>query len=208
MQKNNYDRLAPFYDFVSHAVYGQALVKAQRSLLSFVKEGQNILIVGGGTGWILEELEKLNKKNIAVTYLEASDKMVDLARKKKVSFPVDFLCAYAEDVAHTTQYDVLMTPFFFDNFTEEKAVSLLENLDGSLKNGGSFLYVDFRITEQTSTFFNRTLLKTMYVFFKIFTHIETDKLVDMDAILEKKYTKLWSEFSFHNFVYAACYRKG
>ncbi len=207
MRKNNYDKLAPFYDFVSHSVYGQALVKAQRSVLSFVEDGKKMLIVGGGTGWILDEIEKLNKKNIAVTYLEASPKMITLARKKKVSFPVEFVCAYAEDLYSERTWDIIMTPFFFDNFSLEKCLFILDKLDKSLVEKGWLLYVDFRLTKENNRFWKRLLLKTMYRFFSFITHIETQKLVDMASILDKKYQEEWSRFSFHDFVFAAVYRK-
>ncbi|WP_447642625.1 MULTISPECIES: class I SAM-dependent methyltransferase [Chitinophagaceae] len=207
MAKNNYDTLAPFYDLTSRAVYGQALVRAQRSVLQFIKDGQKVLIVGGGTGWVLDEIEKLNRKNITVTYIEASAKMVALSRKKSVSFPVEFICAYAEETKLQQRFDVLMTPFFFDNFSEEKCLALLDVLDGYLKESGMLLYVDFRLTQQNMRFWKKMLLKTMYLFFHIFTKIETNKIVDMASILEKKYVEQWSQFSFHEFVFAAVYSK-
>lgn len=207
MRKNNYDTLAPFYDFISHSVYGQALVKAQRTVLQYVKDGQKLLIVGGGTGWILDEIEKLDKKNISVTYLEASAKMIELSRKKKVSFPVEFVCAYAEDIDPQQTWDVVMTPFFFDNFPEEKCLFILDKLDKLLVDNGLLLYVDFRLTKENSKFWKKILLQTMYIFFRVLTHIETQRIVDMGSLLDKKYRKEWSQFSFHDFVFAAVYRK-
>lgn len=207
MRKNNYDKLAPIYDFVSHAVYGQALVKAQRSVLHAIENGQKILIVGGGTGWILDEIEKLNKKNISVSYMEASSKMIELAKKRRLSFPVEFICQYAEDIDTTKKWDVIMTPFFFDNFQKKKGLFLLEKLDNALNTGGLFLYVDFRLTKENVKFWKKALLKTMYLFFRFITHIETNTLVDMASILEKKYQKNFTQYSFHDFVFAGIYIK-
>ncbi|MFT4205357.1 MAG: methyltransferase [Chitinophagaceae bacterium] len=234
MQKNNYDRLAPFYDFISRAVYGQALVRAQRSVLHFLEDGQDVLVVGGGTGWILDEIEKLERKNIAVTYIEASSKMIALARKRKVSFPVDFICEYIENVAFSSPqlhgessphnipspqsgqagtlrrsgyFDIVITPFFFDNFSEEKCLFLFEKMDKMLRQNGLLLYVDFRLTPQNCKKWKRFLLWTMYLFFRVLTHIETKQLVDMASIFPKKYREEWSQYSFHDFVFAAAYRK-
>ena len=205
--KNNYDRLAPFYDMISHIVYRDALIMAQRSVLRFIKDEDKILIVGGGTGKILEEIERTNKKNITVTYLEASAKMIELAQKRKYSFPVQYVCAYAENAVLETQFDVIITPFFFDNFPKEKCLQLLEKLDKNLILGGSFFYIDFRLTEQNSKIWKKMLLNTMYFFFKVITRIETNQLVDMHSLLNEKYQWQWSQYSFHQFVYAAVYLK-
>lgn len=207
MPKNNYDKLAPFYDLISHSVYGQALVKAQRSVLPYILDGQNVLIVGGGTGWILNEIEKLGRKHISVTYIEASSKMVALARKRKVSFQVDFVCDYVEDVNTDKLFEVIITPFFFDNFQEEKCLFILDKLDKLLKSNGLFLYADFRLIEQNRKFWKKLVLKRMYLFFRIFTKIETNNLVDMATILDAKYELKWSQFSFHDFVFAAMFQK-
>ncbi|PZP40995.1 MAG: hypothetical protein DI598_18765, partial [Pseudopedobacter saltans] len=51
------------------------------------------------------------------------------------------------------------------------------------------------------------LLKTMYTFFGLITHIETNSLVDMASILDKKYHQEWSQYSLHDFVYSAVYIK-
>ncbi|MEZ4686196.1 MAG: hypothetical protein R3B47_09055 [Bacteroidia bacterium] len=52
----SFNRLAPVYDFLASLVFGNRIRQAQRWLLDFIPEGSSILILGGGTGWILEEL--------------------------------------------------------------------------------------------------------------------------------------------------------
>ncbi len=52
----NYNNSAWFYDSLAGLVYGKALVKAQVYLLQYIPADSNILIVGGGTGWILMNL--------------------------------------------------------------------------------------------------------------------------------------------------------
>ena len=58
---NNYNSIAKYYDTLSRVIYQRAIIKAQVFLIQFIKDNDRILLVGGGTGWILEELSKLQK---------------------------------------------------------------------------------------------------------------------------------------------------
>jgi len=81
---NNYNGIAKFYDMLSRIVFQKSIIKAQVYLIQFISEGDKIIIVGGGTGWILEEISRLEKKNISVVYVEKSSAMIDLAKKTKL----------------------------------------------------------------------------------------------------------------------------
>ena len=68
----NYDNSAWFYDRLSRLIYGKALVRSQVYLLRYIPAGSIILIAGGGTGWILEEISKLHPSGLKITYVEIS----------------------------------------------------------------------------------------------------------------------------------------
>ena len=57
----DFNTVARPYDFISRLVFGDSLVEAQTSLLHYIPSNSQILIVGGGTGWILEEISKINQ---------------------------------------------------------------------------------------------------------------------------------------------------
>src|ERR1700712_3142269 len=117
---SNYDNSAWFYDGLSRLVYGKALVNAQVYLLQFVKPNSTILIAGGGTGWILEELARIHPTGLKITYVEISAKMMSLSKKRWVADnEVIFINRAVENVPATTRFDMLITPFLFDNFKEE-----------------------------------------------------------------------------------------
>ena len=69
---SNYDNSAAFYDQLSQMVFGKALIRAQLYLLQQVPPNSTVLIVGGGTGWILEELSNIHYSGLAITYVEIS----------------------------------------------------------------------------------------------------------------------------------------
>ena len=67
----NYNKIAPVYDMLSRLVFGKAIVNAQRRLLPGLPRGEyRLLIVGGGTGWILDELGKQKPQGITIDYVE------------------------------------------------------------------------------------------------------------------------------------------
>ena len=76
---NDYNRIAKSYDVLSRIIFQNSIIKAQLYLIEFLEENTKVLIVGGGTGWILEEIAKLKKPNISVVYVEKSSAMTALA---------------------------------------------------------------------------------------------------------------------------------
>src|SRR3569833_2127388 len=108
----NYNNSAWFYDKLSRLIYGGALIKAQVYLLDNIPAGSKILIAGGGTGWILEEIAKLYPSGLKINYVEVSAKMIALSRKRiSGENNVDFINAPVEDVPLPTDYDVVISPF-------------------------------------------------------------------------------------------------
>jgi len=117
----NYNNSAWFYDRASKLVYGRALVRAQVYLLRSIPAQSKILIVGGGTGWILEEIAKIHPSGLKITYVEVAPKMMALSKKRKPDDNgVDFINDAVENVALQNDYDVVITPFLFDNFYRRK----------------------------------------------------------------------------------------
>lgn len=168
---SNYDNSAFFYDRLSRLVYGKALVNAQLYLLQQVPPNSSVLIVGGGTGWILEELSNIHYSGLDITYVEISSRMTALAQKRitginKVTFIIDAI----ENTPITQTYDVVITPFLFDNFTEETLAKTFNRIHQQLKPKGLWLCTDFQLT---SPLWQKVLLKSMYLFFKILCGIET-----------------------------------
>lgn len=80
--RNNYDNIASSYDLLSRLVFFRSQVKAQIEQLKYIPEGSNVLIAGGGTGWILEEIAKIHPSGLSITYVEISAKMLEISQKR------------------------------------------------------------------------------------------------------------------------------
>ena len=81
MLERNYDSIALIYDRLARLVYGRSLVNAQLYLLDAIPAEAHVLIVGGGTGWVLEEITKRHPSGLSIDYIDAASKMVALAKK-------------------------------------------------------------------------------------------------------------------------------
>jgi len=102
--RNNYDRIARYYDFLSRIVFFRAQLKAQIDQLHFIPANSSVLIVGGGTGWILEEIAKVHPTGLNITYVEISAKMLELSRKRYAGANhVTFVHSPAENLGGDTE---------------------------------------------------------------------------------------------------------
>lgn len=202
---NNYDNAASFYDRLSLLVFGNTLVKAQVYLLKFIPPSSRVLIVGGGTGWILEELTKVHPQDLHITYVELSAKMLSRTRKRTIADnEVRFIHSAIEDVRFFQKFDVIITPFLFDSFSEPTLEEIFAYLHQQLKPGGLWLYADFK---KTNVWWQQVVLKTMLVFFKLICNIEAGKLPDVERQFAlRNYTKTEEESFFDGFIVATVYQ--
>jgi ubiquinone/menaquinone biosynthesis C-methylase UbiE len=203
---SNYDNSASFYDRLSRIVYGQALITSQVYLLQFIPANSSILIAGGGTGWILEEIAKMHPSGLVITYVEISAKMTALAQQRNYGANrVTFINKPIEEVEDTILYDVVITPFLFDNFTEETLDGVFVHLHQRLKPDGIWLCTDFQLTGKL---WQRALLKSMYLFFKILCNIDTTSIPDIEGCFAKYgYKKITAKTFFGEFIISTEYEK-
>lgn len=216
---NNYDIIARRYDFLSRLVFGRAQVHAQTDLLSLLKPGSRLLIVGGGTGWILDELAGFH-----ITYVELSEQMLALARKRGsdtnhitfVQAPIEAFATGAPQPPAAQAdpqrppspcYDAILTGFLFDNFSPTRAASVFHLLDGLLEPGGAWLFTDFYYRKGSGVW-QGLLMKTMYTFFRVLCHVEARRMPDMGPFFKDSgYAVDREGFYYGGLIQSVGYRK-
>lgn len=183
MKNKNFDFIAPYYDSLSKLIFGDRLRMAQISLLSKIPKHQRILLVGGGTGWILPELLQICQPS-EVVYIEKSPKMIALSQKQVPDFcPIVWVCAGEEKFQEYGLFDVVFTPFFLDLFPESKLdKQIISVLNSTLKPSGNWLLVDFF---PTNHFYFTFLTKVMYTFFRYVSGVTNAQLADYPKLLSK-----------------------
>jgi len=203
---SNYDNSASFYDKLSRIVYGKALITSQVYLLQFIPANSSVLIAGGGTGWILEEIAKIHPSGLTITYVEISAKMTALARQRNYGDnKLNFINKPIEEVEDTTTYGVIITPFLFDNFTDGTIEHVFAHMHERLKPEGIWLCTDFQLTGKL---WQGILLKSMYYFFRILCGIETTTMPDIESRFVKYgYKKIVAKTFFGEFIISTEYRK-
>jgi len=204
--RGGYSNVASVYDSLSRVVFGKTLVQAQVSLLHLIPKNSTILIVGGGTGWLLEEIAKIHPEGLTIFYVEVAEKMLELSRKRNVEKNnIVFINDAIEKVENIPAIDIVITPFLFDNFLPDTADKVFEHIHNLLKPGGIWLNTDFQLTGK---WWQKVLLKIMLVFFRIMARIESKQLPDIDAAFKKReYTIVAHKTFFGDFIKAEAYRK-
>jgi ubiquinone/menaquinone biosynthesis C-methylase UbiE len=202
----SYQNSAWFYDRLSRLVYGNALVRAQVYLLQFIKPDASILIVGGGTGWILDELTKLYPSGLHITYVEVAADMMALSKKRNTGAnQLLFINDAIENVPLVEGFDAAITPFLFGNFTTETTHRVFEHIHLLIKPAGLWLNCDFQLTGK---WWQRVLLRSMFLFFRIVCHIEASELPDVERCFDRNGYKTMAEKTFFGeFMIAKAYRK-
>lgn len=171
---NTFDRIAPFYDRIARLVFGSSISEVQRVHLHELSSASDILILGGGTGWILKDVLAVNAV-AQVVYLEASRRMIDLSRQRLSDADrgrVTFLHGTIDDLHGDNAFDAIIGNFYVDLFPAEELLRVAKRIRGALRPKGKFLCADF----VDDTWWQRLMLKLMYAFFRITAGIDSRQL--------------------------------
>jgi ubiquinone/menaquinone biosynthesis C-methylase UbiE len=104
-------------------------------------------------------------------------------------------------------FDFVITAFLFDNFSSATAASVFQQIDSVLRHGGRWLFSDFEVSSHTP-WWQKMLLATMYLFFKLICNIETNRLPDTSSLFKKyQYKVASSRVFFYSFIRSTIYIK-
>ncbi|HZY39525.1 MAG TPA: class I SAM-dependent methyltransferase [Mucilaginibacter sp.] len=201
----SYNNSAWFYDRLCRVIYGMALKDTQIFLLNFIPGGAKILVAGGGTGWILDEITRIHPEGLSITYVEIAPKMMALSKMRNVGGnSVGFVNAAIEDVPLSADFDVIVTPFLFDNFIQANFERIFVHTHSCLKPGGIWLNCDFQLTGR---WWQNVLLKIMFWFFRAICNIEASKLPDIQSqFYFFGYKCIARKMFYRDFIIAGVYR--
>ncbi len=172
---NSFDKVAGVYDWLTRLVFGKSMVSAQTIFIEKIADGSKVIILGGGTGWMLREL-LVQKPSCAFWYVDASQKMIALSKAAVQHDPrVHFIHGTERSIPHGLLADVVITNFYLDLFPEASLKGIIQSILPFLKDGGLWLAVDF---VDGGKWWQRKMLRLMYAFFKTFSSIAAGRLPD------------------------------
>lgn len=192
-----------FYDRLAQLVFGGAIRQSQKQLLAFIPAGASVLLLGGGTGWILEDLAQLHIP-LKITYLEASPVM--LAKASQVAeqlsdefLKINFRLGTETSLAADESFDVIFTPFVLDLYPTAQVKRMAHDLHLHLKPTGLWLLADFFISPERkgwSKWWKLATAKIMYTFFNWMEGLTTKSLPDLPVVFQELPLNLLSSKSF------------
>ena len=207
--------MAPYYDRLARLVFGRSVQRAQRHFLDQIPPAARVLLVGGGTGWLLPYL--LEKPEVVhVTYLEASAVMLNMAQQQAQtvrslsSATVRWAHGNDRQLGLQDQYDVVITNFVLDMYAGEALDQLMHRLLVHLRPGGHWLFTDFRLSNQRGhRIWQRWMTKAMYAFFHLTAGITRQSLPPYHRHFSALGLRLTHEKTFYaDFIVSRVYRLG
>lgn len=197
-----FDRLAAVYDLLVKIVFGRSLYRAQCAQLAHLPQGAELLLIGGGTGWLLKPLCE-QAKPARISYVDASAHMIARAKafvQKEIpqwEAHIQFIQGTQEDIPAIKSYEVIITPFFLDLFSEKDLPGVFQKLNASLDPEGYWYLIDFQVPKQRNKLFAKALIWLMYRFFRLFTGMSGTQLIDPTPYFQKHQFDLRHEKLFY-----------
>ena len=187
--RSGFDLLASSYDSLAYLIFGRSIRISQCAFINEIDDEANILILGGGTGWILNEIFE-KKPKVRITFVDNSSAMIDKAKstvKKQWIDNVNFIQGTYHSMILRKKYNVIFTAFFLDMFPQDELEKLMHDISNLHEEKGVWLFTDFKITNNV---FQQLLLKVMYLFFVLTCKIEAKGLSDFEAAFHKNQYRL------------------
>jgi len=202
-KRNGFDFLAPYYDQLASLIFRDAIKKAQISLLSAIPSQSDILILGGGTGWIIREILQ-KQPHCHIWFVDSSRGMIDLAIKNNSDTQsVTFICGTPASIPNR-KFSVIILPFFLDMFSPEVLKKNVLSIAGASDQETDWLITDF-VNQQK--WWQKMLLKLMYYFFRIVCNLEAVRLPDWRRALgEMSFISMESGTFYDGFIESHRYR--
>ncbi len=177
--ESNFDKVAGTYDGLARLIFGNSIKKSQVHFLNRIPDSAKVLIVGGGTGWILEELGSI-KENLSIDYVDSSNKMMELSKSRNAGGNhVNFIKGSYHQI-QSGSYDTIITNFFLDVFDEVELASAIEHFTKLLSDKGIWICTDF---QKTGRLYHKVLLWSMHRFFNMLANLQAKKLADFRKLL-------------------------
>lgn len=216
--KASFDRLAPVYDLLAGWVFQGAIQRAQRLFLAEIPYQADVLFLGGGTGSLLPVIFRWQPAG-RITYVEASSAMLSRAQRTveryRTAYPnrsrpaVTFIHGSEEDLPGPATYQVVITNFVLDMYSDEDLPGLMQRIQSHCSDSTCWIFTDFRVsTGAVRSGWQRLLLRVMFRFFRLTAGLSVHRLPDYGRHFRALGWQISREQSFYgNFIVSRVYRR-
>jgi ubiquinone/menaquinone biosynthesis C-methylase UbiE len=140
----NFDRIAPLYRWMEYASFGPMLARCRNAHLAALGGARCALVYGDGDGRFLARLLRLHPA-LEVDAVDSSAAMLQLLRRQTNGLA---RLHHADALAFTPPahgYDLVITHFFLDCFSNVEIERLLDRVTPQLASGARWLVSEFAI---------------------------------------------------------------
>jgi ubiquinone/menaquinone biosynthesis C-methylase UbiE len=203
---NQFDAVAKYYDKLSIFIFGNSIQKSQLHFLTDDFVTGNVLIIGGGTGWLAKEV-LLRFQKVHVVYIDASSKMIKQTKKIVASFGdrITVIHGTEESIPVDLKFDTVIANFYFDLFTERSIHGAIGQIEKSVNRNSTWLVTDF---VDENKWWQKKLLRLMFLFFNRTCGLQLKELVKWQNALEaNRLRRIESEQFYKGFICASVFTR-
>ena len=179
--RKGFNQISGYYNLLQRMVFANTLRNAEAKSIHLLQNCSTVMVIGGGSGFFLEQLVKLGIPNIL--YIELSDKMIEMAKRRverlnKSTTKVIYINKGWEEYMPDEPVDAIVCNFFLDVFHERTIQKIIFHYNRHIKNNGLWYCTDFYIHTNSGILYS-SLIKFMYWFFQAICNIEAKRLPDI-----------------------------
>lgn len=180
----NFNLIARPYRWLEYLTLGKALENCREHYLPQLLKCRRALILGDGDGRFLQALLASNSE-LQADAVDASSAMLHLLRKNchHCGDRVQTHHISALDFTPSGQYDLVVTHFFLDCFSQPEVEAIAARIAPALSPGGLWLVSDFRIPPGPIRLPAFVLVRGLYIAFRILTGLRVKRLPNHAAAL-------------------------
>ena len=183
----NCDPLARWYRWLEYAGFGRALERRRTALLAAMTTARQVLVLGDGDGRFLSAFLRANR-HAEVDAVDNSAAMLALARQGVSGTDTARVRFHHADAARwqppAVSYDLIVTHFFLDCFTDRELRPLVARLATFAAPGARWAVSEFRQPAGGAAAWHaRAWIAGLYAFFRIVTGLRARRLPDHAAAL-------------------------
>ena len=175
-----FDRLASIYDLVVWLVFGNKISNLKKTFLESLSKGDNSIIIGGGSGKILEYALQSDIATNFV-YAELSERMIEKTKSRITASDLSRIefCDDFEPKLQEKKFDYIILPFVLDCYRNRDVKAMLSQFSAALTENGSIVFFDFNLSKEDGfepKQWKTGFIKLLYTFFRLTTGIPAKKL--------------------------------
>ena len=186
----DFDAVASPYRWLEYLTFGRLLENLRFAQLRFVADKERALILGDGDGRFLARLVVQNPE-LRADAIDSSAEMLALSRTRiSAAGADDRVRLIRADVADElfvpcgNGYDLVVTHFFLDCFTDCEVEAIVDRIMPTLAHGSVWMVSEFDVPLVGSRIFARVLIRLLYLSFGLLTGLSVRSLPVYRRVLE------------------------